>query len=246
MRVQHSETCGTLRKPVARRRGCRLDRWLPHPWLCPRGPLCAVMAPPPSPTHENKAGGRPATRQGVPAPLTKKGKTQKRSLRRPLPPLPLSVCWLPVGGGPEAAAVPKGEAHSAGGGPARRKEPGPAALATTGQGCPCLPFVGGEGMLQSLFPLCAGFARSWGQPPSPQASPQRSRPSGCRPRRQPGRATPRTGFGASSLCPFFGGESFRKPVPGVAMSQCAGGATPQPVLRQGFSQTLRQPHGVPR
>src|ERR1017187_2943307 len=53
-------------------------------------PFCAVMAPPPSPTHENKAGGRPATRQGIPAPLPKKGKTQKRSLRRPLPPLPPS------------------------------------------------------------------------------------------------------------------------------------------------------------
>jgi hypothetical protein len=147
MRVQHSETCGTLRKPVARRRGCRLDRWLPHPWLCPRGPLCAVMAPPPSPTHENKAGGRPATRQGVPAPLTKKGKTQKRSLRRPLPPLPLSVCWLPVGGGPEAAAVPKGEAHSAGGGPAKKdgaltavavRMPGRRLPARTGRARRCL------------------------------------------------------------------------------------------------------------
>src|SRR5450756_200326 len=44
-------------------------------------PFCAVMAPPPSPTYENKVGGRPATRQEVPAPRPQIGKTQKRSLR---------------------------------------------------------------------------------------------------------------------------------------------------------------------
>ena len=55
----------------------------------------------------------------------------------------------------------------------------------------------------------------------------------------------RNGFGGLTLCPSLG-ESFRKPVPRVAVSLCACGATPQPVLRQGFSQTLRQPQAVPR
>src|ERR1035437_5489716 len=60
----------------------------------------------------------------------------------------------------------------------------------------------------------------------------------------PGPATPATGFGGLTLCPSLG-ESFRKPVPRVAVSLCACGATP-PFLRQGFLQPLRQPHGVPR
>src|ERR1039458_8684899 len=46
----------------------------------------------------------------------------------------------------------------------------------------------------------------------------------------------RNGFGGLTLCPSLG-ESFRKPVPRVAVSLCACGATPQPVDRQGFSQT---------
>src|ERR1035441_8748922 len=60
-----------------------------------------------------------------------------------------------------------------------------------------------------------------------------------------GPATPATVLGTSPSVLLLW-ESFRKSVPGVAVSLCAGGATPQPVLRQGFLQTLRQPHGVPR
>src|ERR1035437_8627858 len=57
-------------------------------------------------------------------------------------------------------------------------------------------------------------------------------------------ATPATVLGASPSV-FFWGESFRKPVPGVAMSQCAGGATPQPVLRQEFRRPYASRMGYP-
>src|ERR1017187_8949584 len=60
-----------------------------------------------------------------------------------------------------------------------------------------------------------------------------------------GPVTPATVLGASPSVLLWG-ESFRKLVPGVAVSLCAGGATPQPVLRHGFLQTLRQPQAVPR
>src|ERR1035437_9562888 len=65
---------------------------------------------------------------------------------------------------------------------------------------------------------------------------------------QPDLGNTGNGFGGSPSVLFWG-ESFRKPVPGVAMSQCAGGATPQPVLRQEFRRPYASrmgPRGSPR
>ena len=88
-----------------------------------------------------------------------------------------SVCWLPLVGA-AAVPVPTGKANGLCGGATRRKEPGPAALATTGRRVSLSSFCGGRACCSPPLPVALSVCCCLGALAAAAASPPAKPPAG--------------------------------------------------------------------